>query len=398
MNKEDHCDYLIIGGGLAGGHAAGSIRKIDGSGRIVLVSSERFLPYDRVPLSKGYLVDKIPREQLFFRKDDSYAKDKVELIIGREVKEIHVSQRTVMLDNRQELSFQKLLFATGGYPKKIPIPGSDLEGVYYLRTIDQCEALKEGLSKSNSAVIIGGGFIGCELASAFVTKGLETTIIEMGPYLLNMALDEETGRFIENYHSRRGVKILCNSTASRLIGEEGYVKGIELKDGRVLNADLVVVAVGIGLHTDLAEQAGVKVDRGIVVNEFLETNIEDIYAAGDVARFYSPLFKRHLRLEHYDVAVKHGQIAGENMAGQKKKAFAELPYFFSYQYDLKINAYGDLTSRTKIVSKQNGSNLNDGFLQFYLNNDGVVDAILSINSKWSSLKEARELILQRKKL
>ncbi len=386
-------DYVIIGGGLAGGWAASSIRKVDRTGKIVLVANENHIPYDRVPLSKDYLIDKIPKDKLFFKKEEFYEKNEIELIPDHEAKELDTKARTLKLDDDRELTFGKLLLATGGYPRKIPINGSDLKGVYYLRTLEDCEQLKDVISHSRRAVIIGGGFIGCELAAAFATKGLETTIVEMGPYLMNMAIDEETGRWIGSYYSEKGVSVLLNATASRFFGENGRVSGVELKDGRTIPADFIVVGVGIALHTELAERAGLKVDKGIVVNEYLETSVEGIYAAGDVARFYSPLFKRHLRLEHYDIAVKHGMIAGANMAGVRKP-FDELPYFFSYQFDLKINAYGDLSQRTKIV-KRGALNKDSGFLQFYLN-QGTLDAVLSVNKGGDEVKKAKELVFARK--
>jgi 3-phenylpropionate/trans-cinnamate dioxygenase ferredoxin reductase component len=386
-----------VGGGLAGASAASSIRKLDPAGRILLISNEHFLPYDRVPLSKAYLMDKIPKERLFLKKAESYQKENLELIRGHELKLVNTGEHTGILDDGGKISYQKLLFATGGSPRKVPIPGSDLKGVFYLRTIEQCDRLKEALSLAHSAVIIGGGFIGCELAAAFATKGLDTTIIEMGPYLLNMALDEETGRWIEQYHTEHGVKVLCNSTALRLVEKDGMVREVEIQDGSNVRADLVVVAVGIKLHTELAERAGIQVDRGIVVNEFLETNFDGVYAAGDIARYYSPIFKKYLRLEHYDIALKHGQIAGENMAGQKK-AFDELPYFFSYQFDLKINAYGDLSTRGRIANTENSHEKGIGLLRYYLDNEGTINGALSINSSWDELKKARESIIERKKM
>jgi 3-phenylpropionate/trans-cinnamate dioxygenase ferredoxin reductase subunit len=386
-------DYVIIGGGLAGGYAASSIRKIDRTGKILLVANENHIPYDRVPLSKGYLLNNIPKDRLFFKKDEFYKKDGVEFILGHEVKELHVNSKMLKLDDGRELAFRKLLLATGGSPKRILIPGSDLQGVYYLRTLEDCDLLKDVMGHSRRAVVIGGGFIGCELASAFATKGLDTTIIEIGPCLLNMAIDEETGLWIGNYYSDRGVSVLVNATASKFLEENGRVSGIQLNDGRVISADFVVVGVGIALHTKLAERAGLKVDQGIVVNEFLETSVEGIYAAGDVARFYSPIFKRYLRLEHYDIAVKHGIRAGANMAGEKKP-FNDLPYFFSYQFDLKISAYGDLSQKTSMV-KRGELNETEGFFQFYLNK-GMLDAVLSINKKWEEVKKAKDLVIARK--
>lgn len=387
-------DYVIIGGGLAGGYAAISIRGIDKLGRIIIITDEEHIPYDRVPLSKKYLMGDISRDKLFFKREDFYESEKIELMTGRSARKLDPEARIVKLDDGEELSFNKLLLATGGKPKKLPIEGSEIGGVYYLRTVEDSERLKEEIERSRRVVVIGGGFIGCELASAFATKGLETTIIEVGPYLLNMAIDEETGRWLGKYYSERGVDVLVNTSVSRFVGENGRVTSVELKDGRRILTDFVVVGVGIAVGTELAGLAGLKVEKGIVVDEYLETSAKGIFAAGDVAQFYSPIFKRHLRLEHYDIALKHGKLAGSNMAGQRR-AFNELPYFFSYQFDLKINAYGDLANRTKIV-RRGELNKEKGFFQFYLNHD-VLDAILAVNMKWEEVRKARELVVERKK-
>jgi len=388
-------DYVIIGGGLAGGHAAISARGVDKSGRIVIITDEEHIPYDRVPLSKKYLTGEIQQEQLFFKKDNYYKSENIELISGKRVREIDVQEKIVRLEDGLELTFGKLLLATGGKPRKLPIGGSEVGGVYYLRTLDDCEQLKAEIDRSKRVVVIGGGFIGCELASAFATKGLETTIIEVGPYLLNLAFDQETGEWLGKYYSEKGVNVLVNNSVAKFVGENGRIRSVELKDGKGISTDFAVVGVGLALRSELAEQAGLKVEKGIVVDEFLETSSKGIFAAGDVARFYSPIFKRQLRLEHYDIAVKHGKIAGLNMAGQRKP-FEELPFFFSYQFDLKINAYGDLTNRTRIV-RRGELNSEKGFFQFYLNQDNVLDAVLAVNVKWDEVRKARELVIQRRK-
>jgi 3-phenylpropionate/trans-cinnamate dioxygenase ferredoxin reductase subunit len=311
----ESADYFIIGGGLAGGYAAVSIRGIDKSGRIIIVTDEEHIPYDRVPLSKKYLTGDIALSKLFFKKEEFYKSENIEVITGRSATELNIKEHIVKLDDGLEFSFGKLLLATGGKPRKLPIQGSETRRVYYLRTIEDCEILKEEIMRSKRVVVIGGGFIGCELASAFAMKNLETTIIEVGPYLLNMAIDQETGQWLGEYYTQKGVTVLVNASVSRFDQENGHVSSVELKDGRKIFTDFVVIGVGIAVGTELAEKAGLKVEKGIVVDEFLETNAKGIFAAGDVARFYSPIFKRHLRLEHYDIAVKHGKIAGLNMAG-----------------------------------------------------------------------------------
>jgi 3-phenylpropionate/trans-cinnamate dioxygenase ferredoxin reductase subunit len=386
----ERVDYLIVGGGLAGGYAVNAIRKKDMSGRVVLVTNEKHLPYDRVPLSKAYLMDKVQRDRLFFKKKDFYDQNKVELIQGHNVINLNSENREITLDDDRRISFNRLLLSTGGRARKITLPGADLEGVYYLRTVEDCDKIKETIARSQKVAVIGGGFIGCELAAAFATKGLETTIIEVGPYLLNMAIDEETGIWIGNYYSQKGVNVTTNAAASAFTGDDNHLSAVELKDGRKIPVDFVVVGIGILPNTELAENAGLRVDKGIVANEYLETSESGIYTAGDVARFYSPVFQRYIRVEHYDVAVKHGTIAGGNMAGERNQ-FDELPYFFSYQFDLKITAYGDLSHRTRII-KRGSLNVGDGFFQFYFNTNKL-EAVLAVNKRWDEIKVAKGLIL-----
>ena len=335
-------EYLIIGGGLAGAYASINIRKHDTNGRVLIITNENDIPYDRVPLSKEYLKGTLTKDKILIKTKEFYEQNTIELLLGAEVTNLDAKNHVVTLKDGKTFAFKKLLLATGGHARKLTIPGSDLNGVYYLRTIEDCDRLKDVIANSKRAVVVGGGFIGCELASALTNKGLETTIIEMGPYLLNMALDEETGTWISDYFSNKGVKVITNASAAEILGKDGHVIAVKTKDGQEIETDFVIIGVGLVLNVELAEKAGLKVEKGILVNQFLETSIENIYAAGDVARFFSPIFQRHLRLEHYDIAVKHGNTAGINMSGDKVQ-FNELPYFFSYQFDLKIHAYGDLS-------------------------------------------------------
>lgn len=386
----DRFAYLIIGGGLAGGSAAEAIRQFDSTGRLALVSAEPHLPYDRVPLSKTYLMGRMKRERLFLKKPEFYEEQRIEMIRERRVEALDVNSRTVRLDDGREFAFERLLLATGGRPRRLStLPGSELGGIYHLRTIEDCEAIREAMASSRRALVIGGGFIGCEVAAAFAAQGLETTLLELGPYLLNMALDEETGRWIGDYFTQQGVRVMLDAAAARFLGEAGQVRMVETRDGQRIECDFVAVGVGIALNTELAQRAGLKIDNGVIVDEHLETEIPGLYAAGDIARFYSPVFGRHLRVEHYDVAVKHGERAGANMAGEPK-AFDELPYFFSYQFKLNINVLGDMSRWDRVV-RRGPLSLDPGFLQFYLERNRL-NAVLSVNRKPAELQAAQKLI------
>jgi 3-phenylpropionate/trans-cinnamate dioxygenase ferredoxin reductase component len=386
--------YMVVGGGVAGGHAIFEIRRHDKSGRIVVVNQEDQLPYDRPPLSKEYLAGKMKRLSIFYRADSYYARNMVEVVRGHDVQTIDTSRRIVTLDDGREFAYKVLLIATGGRVRKLELPGSDLEGIYYLRTIVDCDIIKKKAKPGKMVTIIGGGFIGCEVAATLRSRGLEVRIIEMASHLLSAAIDEETAGWIQGYQLNKGVDILTNASVARFLGKDGHVKAVELKDGKVLDTDFVVIGVGIIPNAELAENAGLKVDKGIRVNEYLEASADGVYAAGDVARFYSPIFKRNLRVEHVDVAQKQGATAGRNMAGLKKQPFDELPYFFSYQFDLEINAYGDLSKRTA-TCRRGKMDPKTGFIQFYF--DGaMLNGILCVNADWKEIEKAKALLKSRK--
>jgi 3-phenylpropionate/trans-cinnamate dioxygenase ferredoxin reductase subunit len=390
---QDAIDYLIVGGGVAGGHAVFEIRKNDKRGTILIVTQEDQFPYDRPPLSKEYLAGKEKKSDVFFRSDSYYSRNKIEVIKRQRVDALDTSNQTVTLSDGRKFSYKNLLLATGGRPRKLDqLPGSELEGIYYLRTLADCDAIRKASSPGKKVAIIGGGFIGCEVAATLRSKRLDVTLVEMTSHLLPSAIDRETADFLKEYHKGKGVNVLLDSTVSKFVGS-GRVEGVELRDGTVVHADFVVIGVGIALNSQLAESAGIKTDNGsVVVSEHMETSAPNVYAAGDIAMFYSPLFKLYLRLEHVDVAQKHGAIAGANMASKRKrkKSYDEPPYFFSNQYDLEINAYGDLSRHTTVV-RRGEIDAEKGFIQFYFD-DKTVSGILSINAKWSDIESAKALV------
>jgi NADPH-dependent 2,4-dienoyl-CoA reductase/sulfur reductase-like enzyme len=386
--------YLIVGGGLAGGSAVEAIRERDKEGRIVLVSDEQHPPYDRVALSKGYLMGKLRQESLFLQDDEFYQQQHVELLLGRHAQRLDISAQTVLLDDGRELKYERLLLATGGRARNLPIPGSDLLGVHCLRTIEDSDAIREDMSSAHHAVVIGGGFIGCEIAAACMQKGVDTTIVEVLPSLLSLPLDPETAQWITKYFVEQSVHVITNQTAARFVEADGRVAGVETKTGKTIPADFVAVGIGITPNIELAKEAGLPLDNGIVVNEQLQVDSASVYVAGDVASFYSTLFGKHLRLEHYDVAARQGEIAGANMAGAQDR-FNELPHFFSSMFKLRIEVWGDATQRD-VVIRRGQLELSDtgGFAQFYLA-QARVQAYLSVNRPFKEAEVAKNLIFSR---
>ncbi len=384
--------YVIIGGGLVATAAIDAIRRRDKTGRLVLIGAEVHLPYDRVPLSKDYLLGRMEREDVFLRRPRFYERHRVEQFLGQSATAMDVSTRTVTLDNGDEVGFEKLLLATGGRPRRLSITGADLEGIYYLRTLEDSDALRAAMANAKRAAVVGGGFIGCEVATAFAQSGLQTTLIEVTPAPLSLVLDAETSAFITSFLSQQGVTLRTDTAAAQFVGAQGRVERVVTNGGENIEADVVVIGVGIAPNTELAAAAGLNVDNGVVVNEYLEA-ADAIYAAGDIARYYSPTLERHLRVEHYDVALQHGRTAGANMAGAHL-AYTELPYFFSHMGALRIDVIGDMSVRHQCV-RRGPLSLEPGFTQFYFA-DGFLQAALFINGKPDLLQAARERIAQRR--
>ena len=384
--------YVIIGGGLAATAAIDAIRRRDKTGRLVLIGAEVHLPYDRVPLSKDYLLGRMEREDVFLRRPRFYERHRVEQFLGQSATAVDVSTRTATLDNGDEVGFEKLLLATGGRPRRLSITGADLDGIYYLRTLEDSDALRAAMANARRAVVVGGGFIGCEVATAFAQSGLQTTLIEVTPAPLSLVLDAETSAFITSFLSQQGVTLRTDTAAAQLVGAQGRVERVVTNGGEDIEADVVVIGVGIAPNTELAAAAGLNVDNGVVVNEYLEA-ADAVYAAGDIARYYSPTLGRYLRVEHYDVALQHGRTAGANMAGAQL-AYTELPYFFSHMGALHIDVIGDMSVRQQCV-RRGPLRLDPGFAQFYFA-DGFLQAALFINGKPDLLQAARERIAQRR--
>ncbi len=387
----DAAKYVIVGGGLAGFNAIPAIRERDPEGRIVVLTDEKERPYDRVPLSKRYLQGALSRDGVFLRPMEFYEENHVELRTGRKATGLDSNAKVLSLDDGGQLQYEKLLLATGGSPRRLPLPGAELPGIHYVRTLEDSDALKEAMAHAKRLVVVGGGFIGCEVAAAGVLRGLDTTVVEVGPYLLNMAFDEATGRWVMDHLAAKGMKARCGERAAKFLAQGGRVAGIETASGSQLPADLVVVGVGLVPNTDLAKAAGLQVDNGIVVNEWLETSAPDVYAAGDAARFYAPVFERHLRVEHYDVAVRHGKVAGANMAGAGV-TFTELPYFFSDMFEMRIHVHGMLSDHDRVLLRGDRK-LTDqgGFIQFYMKGPHIM-AYLGVNRKLKEERAAQKLI------
>jgi 3-phenylpropionate/trans-cinnamate dioxygenase ferredoxin reductase component len=333
--------FIIVGGGMAGAIAAQTLREEGFDGKITLLGQEQHGPYERPPLSKDYLQGKADRDSIFVHPEHWYAAHAVELRLSSAVTSLDPSSRILTTATGTQLSYDKLLLATGSRPRRLHVPGADLDGVYYLRNVEDSERLKIEFAEAKRVVIIGAGWIGLETAAAARAAGLEVTLLVSGHMPLEHVLGSEVAPIFAELHQSHGVDLRYRATAVELTGRHGAVTGVILSDGTLIDADMIIVGIGAIPRTDLAAEAGLKIDNGIVVDEHLRTADPDIFAAGDIAHAYNPRLGRHIRVEHWANARRHGAIAAKAMLGQDT-VDVRPSYFFSDQYDLSMEYTGDI--------------------------------------------------------
>ncbi|HEX5333715.1 MAG TPA: FAD-dependent oxidoreductase [Cellulomonas sp.] len=364
-------DIVIVGAGLAGASAAASLRVEEFTGRIILLGDEPYLPYERPPLSKGYLLGNDELETAFVHPADWYAEHAVELRTDVEVVALDREAHEVVLAGGERVPYGKVLLATGSEPVTLDVPGGDLAGVLTLRRIEDSQRLKDAYSRASRVVIIGGGWIGLETAAAARAAGLEVTLLERGELPLLRVLGPEVAPVFADLHREHGVDLRTGAVVAEILGVDGVVTGVRLGDGSTIDTELVVVGVGIRPRTELATASGLDVDNGIVTDEHLRTFDPDVFAAGDVANAMHPRLRRRLRVEHWANAIRQGELAGRTMLG-RDDVDDRPPYFFSDQYDLGMEytgyvAPGDadrVVFRGDVAARQ--------FIAFWLSGDRVL--------------------------
>jgi len=332
-------DIVIVGAGLAGASAAASLRIEEFAGRIILIGDEPYLPYERPPLSKGYLLGNDELETAFVHPADWYVEHAVELRTDAEVVALDRPAHEVVLAGGERVPYAKVLLATGSEPLRLDVPGVDLAGVLTLRRIEDSQRLKDAFTRTSRVVIVGGGWIGLETAAAARAAGLEVTLLERGDLPLLRVLGPEVAPVFADLHRDHGVDLRTGAVVAEILGVDGVVTGVRLGDGSTIDTDLVVVGVGIRPRTELATASGLDVDNGILTDEHLRTFDPDVYAAGDVANAMHPLLGRRLRVEHWANAIRQGELAGRTMLG-RDDVDDRSPYFFSDQYDLGMEYTG----------------------------------------------------------
>jgi NADPH-dependent 2,4-dienoyl-CoA reductase/sulfur reductase-like enzyme/nitrite reductase/ring-hydroxylating ferredoxin subunit len=325
---------VIVGGGAAGFAAAEMLRRQEYRGSIVMLSSDAAAPVDRPNLSKDYLAGSAPEDWLPLRPDSFYTDAAIDLRLATDVASIDTGARHVILAGGKTVAYDRLLLATGAEPVRLPFPGSNLPHVHVLRSLADCRAIIESAKGARRAIVIGASFIGLEAAAALRAREIEVHVVGLEQRPMERVLGPAMGDFVRSLHEQHGVIFHLGDTVTALDG-----KRATLKSGAVLEADLVVVGVGVRPRLALAEQAGLALDRGVTVNAHLETSVAGIYAAGDIARWPDPHSQGNIRVEHWVVAERQGQTAARNMLGQREP-FDAVPFFWSQHYDVPINYVG----------------------------------------------------------
>jgi 3-phenylpropionate/trans-cinnamate dioxygenase ferredoxin reductase subunit len=370
--------FLIVGASLAGAKAAEALRAADFEGRIVLVGAEDELPYERPPLSKGYLQGRAERASIYVHPRQWYAEAGVDLRLGVTVTGIDRAAHEVMLADGSRAGYAKLLLTTGSSPRQLPVPGADLEGVLYLRSVGDSDRIKAVIASASRIAVIGAGWIGLEVTAAAREAGVEVTVLEAAELPLLRVLGSEVATVFAALHREHGVDLRCGVRVAEITGTGGHADGVRLADGGQIQADAVIVGIGIAPSTQLAAEAGLEIDDGVRVDAQLRSSDPDIYAAGDVASAFHPLLGKHIRVEHWANALNQPQAAARAMAGQDV-SYDRVPYFFSDQYDLGMeysgyvepDGYDEVVFRGDVAGRE--------FVAFWLGTGGRVLAGMNVN-------------------
>ncbi|MBS4099441.1 MAG: FAD-dependent oxidoreductase [Sulfuricella sp.] len=382
---EQTFSYVVIGGGLAGASAIAGIRERDANGTILLIGDEMHLPYDRPPLSKQLWFGKSKVAEVFLHDQAYYDQQGVSVVRGAKVAKLDPGEKTIADAEGNRYRFDKLLLATGVTPRRLDIPGGNSDGICYFRTLDDYLSIHSQVATAKSALVIGGGFIGSELAAA-LNVSLEVTMIFPGTHICSRVFPGSLGQAMQRRYQERGIYVL-DSEMPVSIGKTASGFVTQTSGGKTIQSDLVLVGIGTVPNVDLAQAAGLAVDNGIVVDEFLQTSHPDIYAAGDNAFFPYAALGQGMRIEHWDNALNQGKWAGRNMAGARE-AFTYQPYFFSDLFEFGYEATGLVSPKLETVTDWRKEN--ETGVIYYLA-DQKIRGIMLCNV-WDKMDIARELI------
>ena len=380
---------VIAGAGLAGAKAAETLRTEGFGGRIVLVGDEPVRPYERPPLSKAYLRGEDDFDAAAVHDADFYAKHDIELRTSTTVTALHPGDSEVELDGGEQVRYERLLLATGASPRRLPIAGADLPGVYTLRNVGDADSIRAAATGGGPIVVIGAGWIGAEVAASARQLGAEVTMVDLVDVPLERVLGPEVGAVYRDLHRNHGVNLRLGVGIESLSGTE-RVEEVHLADGSTLPATTVIVGVGVAPRVDLAAAAGLDIDNGVRTDQYLGTSAPQIYAAGDIANAWHPFHETWIRLEHWSSALNQGPVAAKNMLGISTP-YDKVPYFFSDQYDLGMEYRGWAPGYEQVVFR--GDPASGEFIAFWLG-DGVVRAAMNANV-WDQGDALEALLLAR---
>jgi 3-phenylpropionate/trans-cinnamate dioxygenase ferredoxin reductase subunit len=395
MSQHHHVKYLLVGGGLASSAAAQAIRAHDAEGAILLIGQENTRPYHRPPLSKEFLRGEISREQLFTDYPGWFSQNRIELHTGVRAVRLDADRKSVAFENGDEVLFDKLLLATGAVPRQLNIPGAKLPNVHYLRTLPEADRLHHAIEKAKNegrayerggktgpekgrgvVTIVGGGLLGVELAATLSQVGLSVDLIVAAPHPWKRFAGEITGKFITRFLEQHGVRVHLNTEPDHFDGA-GRVQRVVLTNGEVVPCDFVIPAIGTVINKDLLRGTSVAAEKAILVDAHCRTSIPDVYAAGDCAAIFDPLFGKHRVLDHADGALATGTLAGRNMAGVDL-AYDEVNYFYSKIFDLSLSGWGEGKHLDRRILRGVPNDDSPDFIEFGVTSDGRIAQILAI--------------------
>lgn len=403
-----HYDFLIAGGGLACANAARELTRLGHGGGVGILAEEEEAPYDRPPLSKEYMLGEFERDWLFLLNEDFCREHGIELHLGNAAAAVDASAHEVTAADGSRYSYGKLLIASGCHLRLLTIPGSELPGLYYLRTLAESEAIREAALNVNQVIVIGGGFIGLEAASVLSQIGLDVKIVHRGDRLFEKFASDGISTFFEELYASKGVHTVYEDEVVRIKGGS-RVEMVETKAGRTLPCDMAVAGIGVWPDTGYLEGSGLQLDNGVVVNEFLEANLAgasagseagadssaaDVYAAGDIANFMDVISGKQRRIEHWDNAIRQGRRAAANMAG-KREEFRNVSYFYSTVFGLTFDFLGDMSGFDEVVTL--GSFEDKSVTVLYLK-EGALRAAFLLGRSPKEKSEVAEMIANRQPL
>ena len=383
---------VIVGGGHAAAQLISTLRQSDYPGDVVLLGEERWLPYQRPPLSKKYLAGELDTERLYVKPESFYEDRQVDLRLQTKVTGIDREARSLQLDDGKDMSYDKLVLALGARIRELDIEGMDLNGVHYLRTLADVQAIKEELKPGRRLVIIGAGYIGLEVAAVTQKLGLDVTVVEKADRVMSRVVSAEISDFYQIEHTQRGIKFRLSTDARALHGRK-RVKSVETSSGEKLPADIVIVGVGILPNSELAASAGLDVDDGVVVDDRCQSSDPAIFAIGDCTRHPSAIYGRMLRLESVQNAVEQAKTAGSNLCGIESR-YSEVPWFWSDQYDLKLQIAGLSEGYDDVVIR--GNPADRSFACIYLREKRLI-AVDAVNAP-KDFVQSKPLIAARAQL